>query len=464
MKLRTRLNFVVAGLGVAFVAVLLSAWVQNARVSVSEEITAAHRVAAQLLGHIAATHSGDAPEGLRVFLEELGRIRAQDVTLVDASGEVLYRSPESTWKAGRDAPGWFANLLTPEQPSRHFALAGGGALVLEADASRAVLDAWDGFVQLIAIAAVMLLIANGAAFWLVGRALAPFPVIAGGLARIRAGELTFRLPPLRGAEAREMGTAFNAMAEAVEAKVAAERKARDAEHRLAEKRELSRVIEQHIEEERRLIAHELHDEFSQSVTAIRSLALAIAAQDNVDHADGADPRGETARLIADEAARLYDAMHGLIPRLQPLTLDTLGLAETIENLVRDWQRRRPTVELNAHCRIDAELGHSVALAVYRVVQEGLINALRHANAGRIDIAVDADSARVVATVEDDGTGLPPDWRQPGRFGLRGLAERVEGLGGELEVAGRDAGGVALRATIPLGAAEQGRAAEQRRAV
>src|ERR1700719_2532168 len=101
------------------------------------------------------------------------------------------------------------------------------------------------------------------------------------------------------------------------------------------------LVEQRVEEERRLIAHELHDEFGQSVTAIRSLAIAIATQAGVR-----DPStAETARLISEEAARLYDAMHGLIPRLMPLSLDTLGLADTLENLARDWPRRHPSIPL-----------------------------------------------------------------------------------------------------------------------
>jgi two-component system sensor histidine kinase UhpB len=103
-----------------------------------------------------------------------------------------------------------------------------------------------------------------------------------------------------------------------------------------------------------LIAHELHDEFSQSVTAIRSLALAITQGGRHDPATM-----EAARLIAEEAARLYDAMHGLIPRLVPLSLDTLGLAETLESLVRDWQRRTPSVELSLRQELLADPGPSV---------------------------------------------------------------------------------------------------------
>src|SRR5690554_3570672 len=450
MTLRMHLNLVVASLSAAFVVVLLIAEVQSARASIREEITAANRVAAQLLGQLAALERrGSRPEMVLEFLEELGRVRAHDITLLSPTGEELYRSPPSTWKVGRDAPGWFDRLLAPEPLRQRFELPDGSMLLLEADASRAVLDAWDAFVWLGAVAAIMLVAVNGAAFWFVGRALEPIPVIVDGLARLRSGELGFRLPPLEGAEAKVIGDAFNAMAEAVEDKVNAERKAREAELKLEERRELGRLIEQRIEEERRLIAHELHDELGQSVTAIRSLAAAIAAQPE----GPPEQTRETARLIADEAGRLYDAMHGLIPRLEPLTLDTLGLGETIENLVRDWQRRCPTVALSARYSIDGDLGHSVALTIYRIVQEGLINALRHARPSAVEIDVSADGDRIRVTVEDDGCGLPPDWAGPGRFGLRGLADRVERLDGRFEVADRSPRGVRLAAEIPLKATE-----------
>jgi two-component system sensor histidine kinase UhpB len=236
------------------------------------------------------------------------------------------------------------------------------------------------------------------------------------------------------------------MAQAVQDKVSAERKARDAELRLEERRELARIVDQRLEEERRVIAHELHDEFGQSVTAIRALAQAIAV-----HAGTREPAArETAELISAEAARLYDNMHGLIPRLTPFALDTLGLAASLENLVRDWQRRFPSVVLTVRHEIPADLGPSAALAIYRVVQEGLINALRHAQASRVDVAVGADARRIAVTVRDDGVGLPADWSRAGHFGLRGLAERVAQLGGTFGVANAPKAGVELRAEIPLG--------------
>ena len=447
MRLRTRLNLVVAALSAAFVIVLIAAELQSTRTQVREEIEAANRVASQLLGRLAGVYSRvGGPDLVLQFLDQLGRVRANEVTLESSSGEVLYRSPPATYKAGREAPLWYTRLLAPAPTRYEYILQGGVSLVVQAQPSRAVLDSWDDICRLAAVAAAMFVLVNALAFWSVKRALDPFPIIATGLERIQQGDLDFRLPPLPGVEAHTIGAAFNRMAQAVQDKVMAERKAHDAEARLEERREMASLADQRVEEERRLIAHELHDEFGQSVTAIRSLALAIATQ-----VGERDPKtGDVARLISEEAARLYDAMHGLIPRLTPLSLDSLGLAATLESLVRDWQRRHPSVALSLRQELPIELGPSITLTVYRVVQEALINALRHAQASRIDILVQCDAQRIIATVSDDGVGLPSDWTRPGHFGLRGLAERVGQLGGKFNIGDHEGHGVKLTAEIPLG--------------
>jgi two-component system, NarL family, sensor histidine kinase UhpB len=446
MKLRTRLNLVVAVLTAAFVIVLISAEIQATRSSIREEIEAANRVAAQLLGRLAFIYSIEGgPQLVLPFLRQLGHVRANDLVLRSTDGQVLYRSPPPTYKAGREAPAWFARLMSPAAAQYRFSLPGGVQLTVEADSSRAVLDAWDGLIRLFFLAAAMLLVFNGFAFWSVDRALAPFPVITRGLERVQQGDLAFRLPLFKGFEARAIAAAFNRMAQAVQDKVQAEKKAQEAETRLDERREMALLVEQRVEEERRLIAHELHDEFGQSVTAIRSLAIAIATQGGARD----PPTGEAARLISEEAARLYDAMHGLIPRLMPLSLDTLGLADTLENLVRDWQRRNPTIRLSLEHDLSAPLGPSVTLAIYRVVQEGLINALRHAQASRVAIEVQSDAQRILVTVADDGIGMASHSSPPGHFGLRGLAERVAHLGGIFSVSECEPHGVRLSAQIPL---------------
>jgi len=444
MKLRTRLNLVVAGLTVVFVGVLSAEEIADTRSSVREEIEAANVVASQLLGPLVVLYarSGGTPVVIEL-LRQLGHVRANDITLRGEDGRVLYRSPPFTYKAGRAAPYWFAGLLAPQTARHTFRLPGGAQLVVEGQPSRSILDAWDDLTRLLVSAVLLLIGVNALALWSVERALAPLPIIVNGLERVQRGDLAYRLPRLPGPEANAIAAAFNRMAQAVQDNVQAERKAREAETRLEERRELALLLEQRIEEERRLIAHELHDEFGQSVTAIKSLALSIAAR------SGEPATADTARLIAEEAGRLYDAMHGLIPRLMPVALDTLGLAETLENLVRDWQRRYPAIVLSLRHDLPPDLGPSVTLAAYRVVQEGLINALRHAQATHVEINLDSNAGGITATVTDDGVGLPPDWARPGHYGLRGLIGRVEHLGGTLAVGNREPHGTCLRAQIPL---------------
>lgn len=444
MKLRTHINLIVGCLSAVFIVLVLAVEVDRTRRAVHEEIRAANVVATQLLSRVAQTYERDGSLPVLLFLKHLGRVRANEITLRDHQGDLLYRSPPSTYKAGREAPAWFAHMLLPDTAAHSFALSGGAELIVEANASRAVLDGWDDFVELLLVGGTAFVLLNVLVFWLVGRALASLPVIASGLQRIEQGELSYRLPPLEGHEAAVMGSAFNRMALAVQDKWDAERKASEAQARLEERRELSQVIEQRLDEERRSIARELHDEFAQSVTAIRTLAVAIVGRHPTDAGTL-----EAAQTISDEAARLYDAMHGLIPRLAPIGLETLGLAETLQGLIDEWQKRHPTIKLTLRQHLPAQLGSSITLTVYRIAQEGMINALRYAQPSNVDVTVDARADCLVVSVADDGVGLPNDWARPGRFGIRGLRERVAALNGQLRIANRVPRGVELVAEIPL---------------
>jgi two-component system sensor histidine kinase UhpB len=126
----------------------------------------------------------------------------------------------------------------------------------------------------------------------------------------------------------------------------------------------------------------------------------------------------------------------------------------------------PAIELTLRHELPSDLGPSVTLAAYRVVQEGLINALRHAQATRIEINLESrideghaehfpeppaepGPQRMIVTITDDGVGLPAGWSRPGHFGLRGLTERIEHLGGHFNIRNREPHGVCLIAEIPL---------------
>jgi len=283
-------------------------------------------------------------------------------------------------------------------------------------------------------------------FWLVGRTVRPFGEIVRALQRLEAGHFDAALPPLPGTEAAAIGGAFNRMMGVLRHNIETERRAALAESRLSDSRELTRWIEQQLEQERRLIAHELHDELGQSVTAMHSMAVSIAQR-----VRGIDAQAEqAARTIADESSRLYEAMHGIIPRLTPLVLDNFGLADALVDLVERTRRSQPGVAIELQVELgDARLVPDAALALYRGAQEGMTNALRHGHASHVGVELRRDRDAAVLTVTDDGDGLPAVAPPAGHHGLRWLAERAEGLGGSFRIAGRAPRGVELRVTLPI---------------
>jgi two-component system, NarL family, sensor histidine kinase UhpB len=448
MTLRLKINLIVGALTVLFGAAVIALQLRSLRESVHEEVVAANRVAAQLLNRTALRYAAQGTPAMLAFLQGVGRVRSNDITLLDAQGIELYRSPPSPYKVGRDAPDWFDALISPP-PSVQAIEFPDGKLVVRANASRAAVDAWDYTLGLAGGALVLLIVVNALVFWLVGRAVRPFGEIVTALNQVQTGRFDVALPPLAGTEAAAIGSAFNRMVHDLQGHIETERRALRAEKQLSDSRELTRWIEQHVEQERRLIARELHDELGQSVTAIRSMALSIAQRVGAIDAQAE----QAARLIADESSRLYDAMHGIIPRLTPLVLDNFGLADALDDLVERTRRSQPELQIDK--QIDpgaADLPGEVALALYRAAQEGLTNALRHGHAGRLQLALRASDTEVTLTVIDDGQGLPADWAQrTGHYGLRWLAERAQALHGRLDLEPAEPHGVQLRLRLPLAA-------------
>jgi two-component system sensor histidine kinase UhpB len=449
MSLRAKINLIVGAMTLLFVAALLGQQFGNMRKSVHEEVVAANRVAAQLLNRTVWGYAAQGPRALVAYLAGVGRVRSNDITLLDPQGHELYRSPPSEYKSGRDAPAWFEALVSPP-PSVQFIEFPDGKLLVHANASRAALDAWDDFVVQMGTAAALLVLVNVLVFWLVGRALRPFGRIVQALNELETGRFDVALPSLPGREAAAIGGAFNRMLSVLQENIANARRAAQAEQQLSDNRELARWVDQKIEQERRMIARELHDELGQSVTAMRSMALSIAQRLAAQDPESA----QAARVIADESSRLYDAMHGLIPRLTPLVLDHFGLEEALGDLVERTRRSQPGLDIELHVDLsEGTLAPDVVLTLYRAAQEGITNALRHGQAGSLVLRVSAEGECLTLEVVDDGGGLSADWAQRGgHYGLRWLAERVESVGGRFRIEALAARGVRLMVQVPLEAA------------
>jgi two-component system, NarL family, sensor histidine kinase UhpB len=229
------------------------------------------------------------------------------------------------------------------------------------------------------------------------------------------------------------------------------KRARQTARELEETRQLTQLIQGHVEEERRSLARELHDELGQYVTAIKTIGASIANR------TGSAPEVRTsAQTIVSVAARIYDAMHSIISRLRPSALDTLGLTETLQDSIAAWQSRHPELKfkLDFSGRLD-DLGETINITVYRVVQECLTNVVRHAQASNVEIAVKREPAAAGTRemlrlgVCDDGKGTPEQEVPDGHFGLLGMRERVQALNGSLSIESAPERGFCVNVTLPL---------------
>jgi len=191
------------------------------------------------------------------------------------------------------------------------------------------------------------------------------------------------------------------------------------------------------ESERARWARELHDETLQGLGALRLMLVAARRAHDLDLVGVAIDR------LEDE----IDGLRGLIRELRPAALDELGLGPAIEGLAERASRGND-VEVTTELRLPPHrLPADVEIAVYRIVQEALTNAVRHASATRVRISVDASADAVLADVRDDGGGFDPGDRTNG-FGLTGMRERVALLRGELEI-GSSAAGTHVAAALPV---------------
>jgi signal transduction histidine kinase len=205
------------------------------------------------------------------------------------------------------------------------------------------------------------------------------------------------------------------------------------------------------EEERRHLSRELHDEFGQLLTAINLHAQAISRQ-----CDGqAEGVRESAQVVAEGAAQVIQDIRNMIRQLRPHALDTLGLTASLEELVTQIRFQNP--ELNIELDLQGEcagLEETVNITLYRVVQEGITNVIKHAKADTMAISMRCRpgakgcAKSVELLMQDNGVGVDLDDRMSG-MGLMGMRERILAVGGEFYINSVDAGGVSIKVLIPL---------------
>jgi two-component system, NarL family, sensor histidine kinase UhpB len=215
----------------------------------------------------------------------------------------------------------------------------------------------------------------------------------------------------------------------------------------AEFRDLSRRATEAQESERRLLAHELHDELGQSLNAIKIEAVVIRNESR-----NSQPEIHRAALaVVQLTDHVYEVVRDMTSRLRPVALDELGLVGALEHGLTGWRTLAPATEFVAAFRdVPEDLDESIAMALYRVVQESVTNILRHSGATQVAIvlASGSPSPSLHLFIRDNGHGADLGAIRHG-LGLLGMRERVEGLGGTFALVSLPGAGFLIDVNVPL---------------
>jgi len=203
-----------------------------------------------------------------------------------------------------------------------------------------------------------------------------------------------------------------------------------------------RHINETLEQEIRRIAHALHDDSGQLLVSVH-LQLAQVARE----VPAAQPKIQECQKLLDQAEQ---QLRHLSHELRPMVLDDLGWLAAIEFLAAAVSGRTQ-IPVEVRSSVTQRLPAAVETALYRVVQEALTNATRHARATRIRIEIDQEQDCLRCLIGDDGVGFEVDsCVRRGGLGLRGMRERLSALGGSLHIVSAPGQGAEIRLQLPVG--------------
>ena len=447
-SLRTRLNLIFGSLFALWLAVDTAHVVIEASARARAETQSAMRLTKDFVA-TAIARLEDAPDperAVKALMDSLQNLRHVRVGLGEPS---LSSAMALAANEEPGAPAWFRDLVNAPREFDSIPLIFNGrrtqSIVIVADPSDEIDEAWAGARDHALIGALMALAALGATSLLIGRAVRPLSVAGETLARLEAGDYDARAEGAGPPEVRSLNTKINSLAETLGGL------------NRANSELMERVFDAH-DEERHVIAHELHDEFGPHLFALRASAAVLAKK------IGDDP---AARAAASAIEAQVEALQGqnrrILADLRPAALEELGLAEALRALIAHWRRAEPAVAVTLEIdpRVEA-MSERATLMAYRFVQEAMTNAFRHASATRIDVSLGFDPhgpdlslrdpalAGLVIRVVDDGRGLGDE--AGAGMGLAGMRDRVRMLGGEVVIGPALDGGVMVEARFGMGAA------------
>lgn len=327
-------------------------------------------------------------------------------------------------------PAWFVSLLRiPNLAAAHPVVIGErrvGDILFVPDLTPDLNEKWLGFLAIVLSGSALLVLAAISAYLTTSVALRPLQQLGAGLARMQQGDYDRAIPLLGPPEIRKSCEEANQLARKLK--------------RLAQdNRSMLRKIVSLEDDERRGLANELHDELGPLLFAIRANAIALSGSST-------DPELPSNQLI-EAAEAVQHASRRILEGLSPLYLEELGLEKSIQTLLQNAHTSLPTVTTSAELdpRLDS-LDHLLSQTIYRVVQEAVTNAIKHAQATTLNVVAAMRDQAVTIEVSDDGIGFP-DNVSLGR-GLTGMSDRSRALDGKLDLL-REGGRTIVRCWLPV---------------
>lgn len=302
--------------------------------------------------------------------------------------------------------------------------------------------AWRVVSRLMGLSMIMVTALCILVYFNIRTALLPAKEIIGHLRLMEKGNLSVRVGDFDVNEWRDTGQALNRLAERLEKSI-------------EQRQQLTVLLMNAQETERRHLARELHDEFGQCLTGLNAVAESIcrSAQDQMPelHSDGESVKAITAHML--------ELLQEMLSRIRPSGLDEFGLVTALNNLVGTWNTRN-SGRIRFEFIVDGEipqLPEPVPVNLYRIVQECLTNISKHSSGAHGLVClqcgtkqVDSNTDQILQlTVADNGQGSPVNLENRDGLGLLGIRERVLLIGGTLDLEQVKSGGFSVKVTIPL---------------
>jgi two-component system, NarL family, sensor histidine kinase UhpB len=429
ISLRNRLNFIFGSLLALFLVVDISRILveasSRARAETQNSMRLTRDFVVTALDHL--QDAGEPERAIETLLASLENVRHVRVGVGEpslASAIVLAASN------GSKAPRWFRSLVDAPNEVVSIPIVFNdrrmNSVVIVSDSSDVVDNAWAGARDAALTVGLLALAAMAATNLLIGRALQPLNAAGAALARLESGDFSARAEVGGPPEILSLNARINSLAGALS-------KLERANAELME-----RAVDAH-DQERRVIANELHDEFGPHLFALRAGASVLTKK-----LEGLPDAQAAAAAIASEVEALQNQNRRILADLRPAALEELGLEEALGALVAHWRRAEPNVAISLDVDpLTISLGQRASQMAYRFVQEALTNAFRHAAATRIEVTLKYEAANghdalldpalagLVIRVTDNGRGL--QGKESGGMGLSGMRDRVRMLGGETHV-------------------------------